>query len=545
MPLLPSCYNHLVSATRMWLFLSFWTWVVLSLFRPIRANDLWWQLASGRYIVAHHLFPSTDVFSLTCRGRPWIDFEWLYQVVLYSFYRMGSFIGIAFLKTALIAAALVFLIRRLRQAGIPELGAYVFATIVFAACAANWSERADLISIALVSTFMQTMEGIRTGRKAPRRLWGWIAVFFIWANAHAGFVVGLGIATFYGIEFARAGRLKKSQVVLWLLGLWSVTLLNPYGLNLWKQILHSLLLVSKADQMEFLPPPFARMSIFWMALVLQLLFLARSIEKKQPLPWIALTLFALLGYQAIRHARFVIFFMFAAFPFGVESICEDLKKMTVNHTINLWAGGVFALLALSQIPSVGFGQNPLRVPVEACNFLEAQQIRGRFFIDFDFGSYWVWRFNGDPPVFVDGRSSTVDGYTEIRRQIYQAETGSPTAWRMFLDRYAFTATVIRCPAPAAGSSRLAENFPKSQWALIYWDDLALLFIKRSAYPASRIKELEFHCIEPDRQPNDLAAEAARNPEERSCLEKDVMRNRQLHPLSQRTQEFEAALQAHG
>jgi len=34
--------------------------------------DLGWQLATGRYILQHHLIPSTEVFSYTAHGNPWL-----------------------------------------------------------------------------------------------------------------------------------------------------------------------------------------------------------------------------------------------------------------------------------------------------------------------------------------------------------------------------------------------------------------------------------------------------------------------------------------
>src|SRR6516165_2201561 len=40
--------------------------------RTLTVTDLGWQLATARWIVQHHEIPSTDVFSYTAHGQPWV-----------------------------------------------------------------------------------------------------------------------------------------------------------------------------------------------------------------------------------------------------------------------------------------------------------------------------------------------------------------------------------------------------------------------------------------------------------------------------------------
>src|SRR5271165_5036696 len=40
--------------------------------RTLTVTDLGWQLATARWIVQHHQIPSTDVFSYTAQGQPWV-----------------------------------------------------------------------------------------------------------------------------------------------------------------------------------------------------------------------------------------------------------------------------------------------------------------------------------------------------------------------------------------------------------------------------------------------------------------------------------------
>src|SRR5579862_4317783 len=57
--------------------------------RTISEFDLGWQLATGRWVVQHHRVPSTDVFSYTAQGKPWI-YPVGASLVFYAAYFIGA-----------------------------------------------------------------------------------------------------------------------------------------------------------------------------------------------------------------------------------------------------------------------------------------------------------------------------------------------------------------------------------------------------------------------------------------------------------------------
>src|SRR5271165_5841398 len=42
--------------------------------------DMWWHLKVGETILATHRFPTTDPYSFTVHGQPWLAYEWLGEV---------------------------------------------------------------------------------------------------------------------------------------------------------------------------------------------------------------------------------------------------------------------------------------------------------------------------------------------------------------------------------------------------------------------------------------------------------------------------------
>ena len=46
-----------------------------------RDGDVSWHIAAGRWIFQHGRIPTTDPFSFSAAGHPWIATEWLAEVV--------------------------------------------------------------------------------------------------------------------------------------------------------------------------------------------------------------------------------------------------------------------------------------------------------------------------------------------------------------------------------------------------------------------------------------------------------------------------------
>ena len=58
--------------------------------RRLDNTDTWWHLAGGRWIVQHHHVPATDPLSWTVPDHPWINVQWLFDIVLYGLWQLGG-----------------------------------------------------------------------------------------------------------------------------------------------------------------------------------------------------------------------------------------------------------------------------------------------------------------------------------------------------------------------------------------------------------------------------------------------------------------------
>ena len=69
--------------------------------RGVTDPDVWWHLRTGQLMLQNHSFFHTDPYSFTRFGAPWINHEWLSQVLMFLVFRVCGFGGlISIWKTA-------------------------------------------------------------------------------------------------------------------------------------------------------------------------------------------------------------------------------------------------------------------------------------------------------------------------------------------------------------------------------------------------------------------------------------------------------------
>src|ERR1700704_7015941 len=83
--------------------------------RGITDPDVWWHLRTGQLILQNHSLFHTDPYSFTRFGQPWINHEWLSEVLLFGLYRVAGFGGLTGAFVVVISGT--FLLVFLRSSG--------------------------------------------------------------------------------------------------------------------------------------------------------------------------------------------------------------------------------------------------------------------------------------------------------------------------------------------------------------------------------------------------------------------------------------------
>ena len=150
--------------------------------------DLGWQMAAGRYLLAHHAIPRTELFSYTAHGTEWI-YPVLSGVVFYLLHQMGGYAAISwFCALACVATAAVLIYKR-------NLWAVVLALLAVPVLSSEIMPRASLFTILLFTCFARILVDHFEGRRSP--LWLLPLLMVLWVNLHTGFIAGCVLAGAY------------------------------------------------------------------------------------------------------------------------------------------------------------------------------------------------------------------------------------------------------------------------------------------------------------------------------------------------------------
>ena len=153
-------------------------------------GDVSWHVAAGRWMLAHGTIPTTDPFSFTAAGRPWVAMEWPADLVFAGAYGAAGHAGLAAVFAAALMALHAVVFVHLRQRASPLL---IVATLLLmdVALAPFMLVRPHLLVWPLLALWTALLaRGSETGRPPP--LWAAL-IPFAWTNLHGSFPLAAGI----------------------------------------------------------------------------------------------------------------------------------------------------------------------------------------------------------------------------------------------------------------------------------------------------------------------------------------------------------------
>ncbi|HVE15040.1 MAG TPA: hypothetical protein VNI01_16720, partial [Elusimicrobiota bacterium] len=184
---------------------AFWLFVLV--FMPAENPDLYWHLNAGRWIAAHAAVPRIEFWSWTMAGTPWVDFEWLTQVLLYGAHAAAGCAGVCVLRALFLGGACLLTARVLALQGFGPVGRALGACAFLTVAVADLGVRADNVSVFLFAATLERLESFRLGRvrRVERLAAAFAGAYFLWGNLHLGWCYGLALIAAYGAG-ALAGR---------------------------------------------------------------------------------------------------------------------------------------------------------------------------------------------------------------------------------------------------------------------------------------------------------------------------------------------------
>lgn len=391
----------------------------------VKDYDVWWHMATGRWIVEHRALPKTDPFTYTMVGKPWHFVNGLAEIVLYAAWRAGGENGLVLLKPifAMVILTLVGLAVRELRATRSTVIALVVATAVLVH-ARYTVERPMIMGAALLAACQLAL--IRSHERRDRSFLWFLAALPLWPLVHGTALVG----------FAQLGALLCAAIVarhprrrvLEIAGTMAACLLLSAALPWWRGLYFTALgLGSGATATKFTAEWATGMEMLgdrvghWLVIAGAVVGGALVVRRNAALLLLALV-GAALSYQFGRNAYEAVLLAMPAFACAIEALSARLEAGE-NRLYARAAGPVAAaaicVLQLTIAPArtiggpLGFGVYRRPFPYDTLVTLRRLPVH-RLINGFPIGGFLIWE-NGPWGVYSDGRTVALYGEEDVKR----------------------------------------------------------------------------------------------------------------------------------
>ncbi|MDE2293520.1 MAG: hypothetical protein KGL53_15670, partial [Elusimicrobia bacterium] len=161
-------------------------------------GDVWFHLHSGRWLWEHGAIPRDSAFvSFLSPPRPFVDYSWLFEALIYPLQAAAGFGGLAFLRAALFLLTLGLISRAAMRAGAGVLRTVCLAAFYAAVLAPRFKpDRPHDFSLCLLAATLVLLE-----LEPPSARWLLPGLAVLWCNLHGIYWPLLVLcAGAYGVE---------------------------------------------------------------------------------------------------------------------------------------------------------------------------------------------------------------------------------------------------------------------------------------------------------------------------------------------------------
>lgn len=480
--------------------------------------DMWWHIKLGGDILNNKW---VNTLTFTCTDYTWINHSWLSDVLLNGINNIAGLHGLS------IFFAIIF------------LGGIIFSCLALKAILKQYQIKSSklnfllyiLFFILLLSSFIAIRPQVFTFfffnaliyllvilyyKKTVnyKKIILFIPFFVLWVNLHGGFVIGIALIGLFLIDsfinflsllltnkFVDAKLLfDKSKFLLILIIVFLLSsLLNPFGLDLWKEIFT---LVLGSNNVSFITEWRAinikdSYNLFYFLLFLAGIVLQVINKGKSSLRLTIVLALGLLSLYSVRYilpvSGIVLLVVFTEanilFDWVYKKILiqdKDIKRVLglLKYFIIMFiaiAAGISAYLSIKFFISLGDlnnQENHKLYPIEAKNYIEGHksELGGlNFYNTYVWGGYleynlpdFKWIIDGRMPEWhCDGKvkSNIMLDYIEVEKVNKK--------WKEVLIKYNIKALIIETDGSLANI--LSAD---SEWQILHTDKIATIFLKK-------------------------------------------------------------------
>ena len=448
----------------------------ISLARGLFDPDYFWHVAIGRYILQTGTIPTTDPFSFSWFGRPWIPDQWLADVAIAW---LNSSLGeaatiVAFAAAAAAGPALVA--EACRRQGAPLALVALVLLLAEAAILPQVTPRPQVLGVTLIGAVLAILISARPD--SSRWLLALPPIFVLWANTHGSFVIGLGIvgtylaATLLGRTPMASHRTVVAAVAAAAIATTMLTPSGPAG------VAYALTFADPDDLvvrgiLEWQSPNFHGWQFLPFLAMVGAVILG-DIRRAPGWMVVVALIGAGLGLYALRSVGFgVVMIMPAVLVANLrpKAVMVAVAPQRARRAIEWAAATAVALIVVAAVAARGPVQSdPRRVPVEGTEVLRQLLPDARVLARYEWGGYVIDElYASGARVFADGR---MPKHANDALEDYVRIIDAGPGWEDLVDAYRVEAFLVSVDTPVAMGPAQDDG-----WCEAYRDQLQVLLLR--------------------------------------------------------------------
>ncbi len=424
--------------------------------------DFGWHLKVGEDIIEVGDAPRLNYYNYTLLNKPWVDHEWLMEILMYVSYEYSYlFLHLLFILVVFLAFFLAVLPAFLKNKNylaviiaslLPLISGIYFSTPSFGLRPQVFALFFTALFLFIISLYEKSFN------------WRYLLllplIFFLWANLHGSFVLGLGLFLAWYLmkiifvnnylykvinkyNFSIGSLLKRKQkiiVLIFLIVSIIFTIFNPYGVGLYQSLFeytNTYYLSNIAEWLSQFSFPFVYSQLLFLSISLSLVVIyiveLRNKKKKYNLWQLFLFLFFfILAFKSRRHFPLYVVVNLAFFVEILLFYAQEFIKLKPKKTIfiinSLFVIAISLFLSYNYYININWHKDPFnhfcyRYPCQAVDFLKENRELDSLNIynTYGWGGYMIWTYS-NRLLFIDGRmphypyenKSILEEYSDFR-----------------------------------------------------------------------------------------------------------------------------------
>jgi hypothetical protein len=467
---------------------------------PADNPDYWWTVKLGEGLWGSGRLPAQDWLAFTATRTPYVEQQWLAQVVLAAVHHVGGLEAASLLRGLLLTLVSAGLFLACRRLGATAAAAAVACELALPLVVGGVAIRPQLLAIPLFTLFLlgTTIWRGRTWTLAALPL-----AMVLWASLHGSFPMGIvlvGIALVgRGWEVGLSGwrddaLLRPLALLVVLCSL--APLVNPYGPGLLPWLLDYMTFNNGGQGLptlatEWQPTSLAMLHgrVFFLSLIVLVIVLVR-VGPPAPADSLRLLAFGVLALQAERNTLWWGLVMAPILAWGLSQwrrpssapmACATDSRIGVPALNALLVAGLLMIagLSLPWLRPLGLVFGPERwpttypgAPVGAANYA-ATLPATRLYNAIDWGGYLEARLAPRQRIFVDTRFQL---YPPQVFHDYFAIAAARPGWEDLLAAYEVDALLVSRTDQAQLLSMVEGD---GSWQAVYCDVRSAVYVPRT------------------------------------------------------------------